>query len=269
MTDINPLRNLNRPSEKHSTYTRDEMEAYKQLRTNIEFSSIDKEIRVLAVTSTDSAEAKTTTAVNLAKAMASAKNRVLLIDCDLRIPDIHRTLKLSNRIGLTNALLNHDLSETTLAKYLQSIKVTNGLNDLYVMTSGTAIPNPLEVLSSKRFKEMIAFLRTQFSFIVIDAPPVMPVADAIPISLAADGVIFCIAAGQTNRDRASTAITQLRRTNVNVIGTVLTLIQSKQSSYYYYNYNYTQGHKKTPNTFGHRLKLRRKRQTAQTARNPE
>lgn len=234
-------------------YQRDDLEAYKQLRTNIEFSSIDKEIQVLVVTSSDSAEAKSTTAYNLAKVMATQKNRVLLIDCDLRIPDVHKNLKLSNRNGLTNALLNNELDVNSLSKYIQNHKVPHGLNDLFVLTAGSSIPNPLEVLSSKRYKSFIALLRQHFNFIVIDAPPVLPVADAIPIGLNSDGVLFCVASNQTHKERALAAVTQLRRANINIIGTVLTMIESKSNSYYNYNYNYSSS-AKTRKTLGHSLK---------------
>ena len=247
---------------KNQNYKQDELESYKLLRTNIEFTSIDKELQVLAVTSSDSAEAKTTTAINLAKVMAAQKNRVLLIDCDLRIPDVHKVLKLNNRLGLTNALINHETDITSLAKYMQSVKVSNGINDLFVMTSGSTIPNPLEVLSSKRFKELINVLKEHFNFIVIDAPPVLPIADAIPISLAADGVLFCIASHQTSKERAVTAITQLQRANVNIIGTVLTMIPSSKNRYYYYNYRYTKNGR-NPNTLGHSLKQKNRKRRAQ------
>lgn len=251
MSNFN-LFNLN-AKEVVKDYQRDDMEAYKQLRTNIEFSSIDKDIQVLVVTSSDSAEAKSTTAYNLAKVMAAQKNRVLLIDCDLRIPDVHKNLKLSNRNGLTNALINNELDINALSKYIQSHKVPQGINDLFVMTAGSTIPNPLEVLSSKRFKEFINFLRQHFNFIVIDAPPVLPVADAIPISLSADGVLFCVASNQTVKERAVQAVTQLRRAKVNVIGTVLTMIESSSSSYYNYNYNYAKS-VTARKTLGHSLK---------------
>lgn len=234
-------------------YQRDDLEAYKQLRTNIEFSSIDKEIQVLVVTSSDSAEAKSHTAYNLAKVMAAQKNKVLLIDADLRIPDVHKNLKLSNRNGLTNALINNDFDIHAMSKYIQTHKVPNGINDLFVLTAGSSIPNPLEVLSSKRFKEFINFLRQHFNFIVIDAPPVLPVADAIPISLSADGVLFCVASNQTQKERALAAVTQLRRSKVNIIGTVLTMIESKSNSYYNYNYNYSAS-VTTRKTLGHILK---------------
>ena len=247
---------------KNQNYKQDELESYKLLRTNIEFTSIDKELQVLAVTSSDSAEAKTTTAINLAKVMAAQKNRVLLIDCDLRIPDVHKVLKLNNRLGLTNALINHETDITSLAKYMQSVKVSNGINDLFVMTSGSTIPNPLEVLSSKRFKELINVLKEHFNFIVIDAPPVLPIADAIPISLAADGVLFCIASHQTQKERAVTAITQLQRANVNIIGTVLTMIPSSKNRYYYYNYRYTKNGR-NPNTLGYSLKQKNRKRRAQ------
>jgi len=247
---------------KNQNYKQDELESYKLLRTNIEFTSIDKELQVLAITSSDSAEAKTTTSVNLAKVMAAQKNRVLLIDCDLRIPDVHKVLKLNNRLGLTNALINHETDITALAKYMQTVKVPNGINDLFVMTSGSTIPNPLEVLSSKRFKELIAVLKEHFNFIVIDAPPVLPIADAIPISLAADGVLFCIASHQTQKERAVTAVTQLQRANVNIIGTVLTMVPSSKNRYYYYNYRYTKNGR-NPNTLGHSLKQKNRKRRAQ------
>lgn len=244
--------------DKPKTYHHDELEAYKQLRTNIEFTSLDTSLQVLAVTSTDAAEAKTTTSINLAKVMAAQKNKVLLMDCDLRISDVHKILKLSNRTGLTNALINHDLSLAALSKHIQTVKVPGGINDLFVLTSGSTIPNPLEVLSSKRFKELLAVLKEHFNFIVIDSPPVMPIADAIPISLASDGVLFCIASHQTQKERAVQAITQLRRANANIIGTVMTMIPSRSNSYYYYNYRYAKN-SKTPKTLGHSLKLKNRK----------
>lgn len=251
MSNLN-LFNLN-AKEVTKDYQRDDLEAYKQLRTNIEFTSIDKDIQILVVTSSDSAEAKSTTAYNLAKVMAAQKNRVLLIDCDLRIPDVHKNLKLSNRNGLTNALINNDLDINAMGRYIQTHKVPQGINDLFVMTAGSSIPNPLEVLSSKRFKDFIHFLRQHFNFIVIDAPPVLPVADAIPISLSADGVLFCVASNQTQKERALAAVTQLRRAKVNIIGTVLTMIESNSSSYYNYNYNYS-ANATTRKTLGHAMK---------------
>ena len=258
MTQIKFANLINEPVK---NYHHDELEAYKQLRTNIEFSSLDHNIQVLAITSSDSAEAKTTTAVNLAKVMAAQKSKVLLLDCDLRISDVHKILKLSNRTGLTNALINNDMSLTALSKHIQSVKVAGAINDLYVMTSGSTIPNPLEVLSSRRFKELIAALKEHFNFIVIDAPPVLPIADAIPISLASDGVLFCLASHQTHKDRAVQAITQLQRANANLIGTVLTMVPSKANSYYYYNYRYGKN-AKTRNTLGHSLKLRNRKPRA-------
>jgi len=244
--------------DSHKTrYYRDELEAYKQLRTNLEFSSIDTELQVITLTSADSAEAKTTTAINLAKVMAMQKSRVLLIDCDLRIPDVHKLLKLSNKSGVTNALINNDLDKTTLAKYVQVVKVSNTVNGLFVMTSGSTIPNPLEVLNSKRFKSMIEFLRANFDTIIIDAPPVLPVADAIPISHVSDGVLFCVASNQTNRDRAQDAIVQLKRAKINVLGTVLTMVQADTNGYYQYYYRYSKAAKK-PTTLGQKLKAKRK-----------
>lgn len=251
-----------------TSYIKDDLEAYKLLRTNIEFTSIDEPIKVLAVTSSDSAEAKSTTALNLAKAMAQQKSRVLLIDADLRIPDVHRKLKITNRSGLTNCILNNDLDETTLSKYVQLIKLPDPSHDLFVMTSGTHTPNPLELLSSKRFKETINYLKSYFNFIILDSPPVLPVADTTPIASTSDGVLFCVASNQTHRDRAIQALTQLRRVNANVIGTVLTMIPTKANTYYYYRYHY-KNNSKTPNTLGHKLKVRNKKSVVYPIRNEE
>lgn len=239
-------------------YHHNEIESYKQLRTNIEFSSLDKKIQVLTITSSDSAEAKTTTAVNLAKAMTATKDKVLLLDCDLRIPELHRMLKLNNRTGLTNAILSDSFDIMSLNKHFQMINVSEANNTLYVMTTGTKVPNPLEVLSSYRFIELITALKSYFDFIVIDAPPVLAVADSIPIGTASDGILFCVAANQTHKDRAVQAITTLQRSNIKIIGTVLTMVPSKSNTYYYYNYKYNRL-SKGRKSLGHSLRHKKRK----------
>jgi len=240
-------------------YVKDENEPYRQLRTNIEFSSISSDIKVLVVSSADSAEAKTETAVNLAKVMAARKKRVLLIDADLRIPDVHKLFDLSKRSGLTNALLELGTEDFDLVKYIQYVKVPHGINPLAVMTCGPTVPNPLEVLSSKRFTDLITLLKDQYDFIILDSAPVMPVADTLAIARVADGLLFCIASEQTQRERAKQAITALQRTGAKVIGVVLTMMKKDADPYDYYYYSYSKTAKK-PRNLGQQLKLKRKKE---------
>lgn len=236
-------------------YVNDINEPYRQLRTNIEFSSISSDIKVLVVSSADSAEAKTETAVNLAKVMAARKKRVLLIDADLRIPDIHAIFELSKRSGLTNALLELGTEDFDLSKYIQFVKIPHAINPLAIITAGPTVPNPLEVLSSKRFTDFLTILKEHFDFIILDSAPVMPVSDTLAVAHVADGLLFCIASEQTQRDRAKQAITALQRTGAKVIGVVLTLVKKVGDPYDYYSYSKAG---KKPKNLGQQLKLKRR-----------
>jgi len=252
-------------SHQPEKYVKDVNEPYRQLRTNIEFSAISSDIKSLVVSSADAAEAKTETAVNLAKVMAARKKRVLLIDADLRIPDIHKLFELSKRSGLTNALLELGTEEFDLNKYIQQVKVPHGINPLHVMTAGPSVPNPLEVLSSKRFTDLLALLKDQYDFIILDSAPVMPVADTLAIARVCDGLLFCVASEQTQRERAKQAIQALDRTGAQVIGVVLTMMKKDADPYDYYYYSYSKSSKK-PKNLGQQLKLKRKKES--TAKKP-
>lgn len=243
---------LRESKSRTSGYAFDNGEAYRHLRTNIEFSSFNKDINVLVVTSANAAEGKSTTAANLAVAMASHRQRVLLIDADLRIPDVHRLFNLSNRIGLTTALLDFKTDTMDIFPYIQKVEHANILNELYVLPTGPSVPSPAEMLASKRFKLFIDFLRKYFDMIIIDGAPVLPVPDAIPVGLAADGLLFCVASEQTKKEHAKVAVTQLQRAGINVIGTCITMIKEDRNSYYSY---YEQQNRRKAKTLGQRLKV--------------
>lgn len=257
MEKINLVTLQEKSKSANGGYVYDHGEAYRHLRTNIEFSAFNSDINVLVVTSANAAEGKSTTAANLAVVEASHRQRVLLIDCDLRIPDIHRLFHLSNNTGLSDALLNFKSEGFNVLKYIHPINHPNIANDLYVMTSGPSVPNPAEMLSSKRFREFIEFLKQRFDMIIMDGPPVLPVPDAIPVGLAADGMLFCVASEQTKKEHAKVALTQCKRAGINVIGTCVTMIKEERNSYYSYYYNNIQN-----KTLGQQLKLRRKKKRA-------
>lgn len=252
MNNINLVTLREKPKNANGGYVYDHGEAYRHLRTNIEFSAFNSDINVLVVTSANAAEGKSTTAANLAVVYASHRQRVLLIDCDLRIPDIHRLFHLSNTTGLSDALLNFKSEGFNVLKYIHPIAHPNIANDLYVMTSGPHVPNPAEMLSSKRFREFIDYLKQRFDMIIMDGPPVLPVPDAIPVGLAADGMLFCVASEQTKKEHAKVALTQCKRAGINVIGTCVTMIKEERNSYYSYYYNNLQN-----KTLGQQLKLKK------------
>ena len=143
-------------------------------------------------------------------------------------------------------LLEHNFEPANITKYFQQVLHPNITNELFIITAGPSVPNPSEMVSSKKFLTLIQKLRETFDIIIMDGPPVLPVPDSIPIGLAADGTLFIIANEKTNRDAAKVAITQLKRSQVNVLGTVLTMMQDDEKSYKYSYYNDDRNEDKKP-----------------------
>ena len=212
-------------------------EVYRQLRTNIEYSQFEGDIQVVNLTSTNPAEGKSSVASNLATVSIAKYHNVLLMDCDLRKPVQHKIFNVSNKVGLSNLMKNFDSFDVNDDTYFQKFKDNTSDGKLYLLTSGMKVPNPLELLSSEKFKHLIEKLRTRFDFIVIDCPPVDAVADAIPVSCVTDGTIYVVSTKETNKNDAKAAITQLQRNGANILGTVLTKVEAEAKHYYGYYYN--------------------------------
>lgn len=226
-------KNKNRNSTKKRKQNNEEI--YRELRTNIEFSSFNKKMQVVCVTSAHPGEGKSTTSVNLAAVSAAKYSKVLLIDCDLRKPTIHKKFNISNNEGLSNLLLQKDLGSEEI-HYLKKIRGKVSDEYLYVLTAGAKVPNPQELLSSDKFKELIKQLRSRFDFIVIDCPPALYVSDPIPVGNLSDGMLLVVSAMDTSRKDAKYALTMLQRNGVNVIGTVLSKVDVESNRYYYKDY---------------------------------
>ena len=168
-----------------------EAEAYRVLRTNIEYSSYNGELKVIVVTSGKADEGKSTTAGNLAISLANDKQKVLLIDLDLRRASLHKKFSISNQVGFTEVVLGKkDLFECVQCKseYLD------------ILTSGKLPPNPSEMLGSKVVEDLLEGLKEQYDYILLDLPPLLAVTDAQIISSKADGVIFVAKYGSTKKD---------------------------------------------------------------------
>jgi capsular exopolysaccharide synthesis family protein len=192
-------------------------EAYRTLRTNLQFSALDRPLRCLVVTSALAREGKTTTAANLAAVVAQAGKRVVLVDADLRRPAVHRFFDLPNRGGLTDALLGEPAA---LAGFLRDTAVEG----LRVLTSGPLPPNPQELLGSQRMEELLQRLQAEADVVVMDTSPCLVVADANVLAARADGVLLVVNAGRTRRPAVGQATDGLRQVGVPVVGGVLNMV---------------------------------------------
>lgn len=189
-------------------------EAYRTLRTNLMFSSLDKPLTTLLVTSAAPDEGKSTTLANLAVTMAQSSRRTILVDCDLRRPTQHEIWGLANERGLTTMVLEGDaLTHPPLADV--------GIENLAVLPSGPLPPNPADLLGSRRMEEVIAALKSRADLVLFDAPPVVAVTDAALLASKLDGVLLVVEAGGTRRDHAQRAKEILEKVNLRIVGAVL------------------------------------------------
>lgn len=208
------------------------LEAYRTLRTNIQFSSFDKKIKTLMVTSSGPGEGKTTTSSNLAIVMAQGGSKTLLIDCDQRKPSVHRIFGLSNEKGLSNILVNEH--EVDINTYIHETEIIN----LDVLSSGTRPPNPAELLGSIKMKNFIEELKNTYDFIVLDTPPIVLVTDAQIIAQYTDGCLLVISSGEAERDTVIKAKGLLEKVSAKILGVVINKMDSKKKGYYHYQYEY-------------------------------
>jgi len=204
-------------------------EAYRALRTSLVFTSGGESTRIITCTSAQPLEGKTTTACNLAMVLAFGGSRVLLIDADMRRPGVHKALKISNTVGLSHLLVGQ-------ARVREAIQRTSDPN-FCVMTAGRTPPNPSELLSSERMKQLIANLKQgPFDWVVIDTPPVLAVTDAVILTPLVDGVTFVLGAEMTRRRLAERAVQMLMVSRPKVVGAVLNRVNFDRNKYYYSRY---------------------------------
>ncbi|HVL67911.1 MAG TPA: polysaccharide biosynthesis tyrosine autokinase [Vicinamibacterales bacterium] len=209
-------------------------EAFRSLRTSLVFTSGGEATRVIAVTSSQPLEGKTTTAANLAFALALGGSRVLLIDADMRRPGLHKTIGMQNAIGLSHILTG----QTRVREAIQRTAEPN----LFVITAGRTPPNPSELLASDRMAQlMTALAQGPFEWIIIDTPPVLAVTDAVVVAQKVAGVVFVVGSEMTRRVHAERALDTLQAGKVRSIGVVLNRVDFNRNKYYYsryYGYQY-------------------------------
>ena len=209
------------------------VEAYKSIRTNIMYSMPKTEHgKVIVLTSASAGEGKTTTCINLALTFAQVNSRVLLIDCDLRKPKIHRYLKIDKKEGLSNVLCG-------FSELGKAIKVGVREN-LDVLSAGEMPPNPAELLQTQEFERLINFLKTKYDYIFIDTPPVSLVTDATLTVKHSTGVVVLVKKNVTTYEMLDDSIEKLKTVGANIIGTVvIDGKENKKSRRYYHRNKYT------------------------------
>lgn len=204
-------------------------EAYRSLRTNLQFTSVDYPINTLLITSPSPGEGKTSVSANLGIVIAQSGRSVVLVDADLRRPNLHKILELANRKGISTLFVQPKLS---LDGSLQPTAVPN----LFVLPAGDVPPNPSELLGSAKMFEIIGRVKDHADLVIIDTPPIMAVTDSAVLAPRVDGVILVVIPGSTNLGAAKQAVEQLRRVGANLLGVVLNEVAIDRSRYRYYRY---------------------------------
>jgi capsular exopolysaccharide synthesis family protein len=205
-------------------------EAFRTLRTNVQYANVDSPLRMIMVTSASPKEGKSIIAANLAVVLAQGGHKVTLVDADLRRPSIHKWFAVDNQKGLTHLIvqplgaLNGHLKETKTER-------------LTVLTAGDLPPNPTEILGSKKMSSILQETKKNRDVIIVDTPPILAVADAAVLAPAMDGVLFVIQPGVTTFSAARQAIEQLKRVGAKLVGVVLNNIDLRGSRYAYYYRN--------------------------------
>jgi succinoglycan biosynthesis transport protein ExoP len=210
-------------------------EAYRALRTSVLLSSVDRPPKLLLVTSGKPGEGKTTTAINTAISLSQLGNSVLIIDCDLRKPSVHKVLGIEQPTGLSTYLSR----DAKLIDVMQKLPIPN----LWVMPCGPIPPNPAEMISSFKMKKLLRTLSENFDHIIIDSPPLLKVTDPVILSTMVDGVILVVHSGKSTREMLRRTRQELAVAGGKIFGVVLNNVDTKQEAFYEYYGNYSEpGH---------------------------
>ena len=208
-------------------------EAYRTLSTNIQFSSLDRDVRTLLVTSVGPDEGKSIVLANLAITMAEGGRRVVMVDCDLRRPSLHEIFGLADQPGLTTMMLNESLA--------LPLQVTPFAN-VSLVAAGPLPPNPAELVGSNRMRESLEAAGSDFDMVLLDSPPVVSVSDAIALASFTDGVVLVVSSGKVPHDVVRRAAGQIEAVKGRILGVVINNVNLKRDGYYYDYYRYYQSY---------------------------
>jgi receptor protein-tyrosine kinase len=205
-------------------------EAFRKLRTNLQFLAVDNPPRVIVVTSSTPSEGKSTTAINIALALAEAEHNVVLVDGDMRRPMLHKYLDLVGSVGFSTVLSG----AASLDEALQKTRFPG----LAVLTAGTVPPNPSELVGSLVAQTLLSEMRVQFDYVIVDSSPLLAVTDAAILAANSDGVLVMARFGQTKREQLAHAVGSLKDVGAKILGTVFTMTPTRGNASYSYSYSY-------------------------------
>ena len=208
-------------------------EAYRVIRTSVQFAQAGKELKTIAITSCTPNEGKSMTIANLAIVLTQAGKSVLLIDCDMRNPTVHKNFNLSNKVGLSSCIS----MGTAVADAVQA----TAIEGLDALTAGVIPPNPSELLGSERMQNILQRAKEEYDYVLIDTPPVLPVTDSLVLGRMVDGLILVIDSGEIKVEMARDVKNQLVHSGANILGVVLNKVRSEHHGYGY-GYYYYYGH---------------------------
>lgn len=202
-------------------------EQFRTVRTNIQFSMVDQDLKSLVITSAGPGSGKSLTAANLATTFGSEDYRVLLVDADLRKPTVHETFRLKNSTGLTTLLMNRRSKLTDMI-------YKTGTEGLFILTSGPVPPNPADLLGSNRMNALIEEMEETFDLVIFDMPPLLPVTDAQIMSSKVGGVVFVLPIKEVTKEDILQSKEMLEMAEANVLGAIHNKAENAGSGYYYY-----------------------------------
>ena len=203
-------------------------EAFRILRTNISLKDFDSKIKVINVISSNAQESKSTTVLNLGYVFTQLEKKVLILDLDLRLPSIHKKLRLKNKVGVSDVIANSVVFKNAVIHYT---------NKMDVLLSGTKNPYASELIQSKAFSNLLDSLKEQYDLIIIDCPPVGLVTDGVITSTLCDGTILCVASGMNDKKDLEKTRDLLKQFDVNILGIVMTRMPVAKKYYSKYGYN--------------------------------
>jgi capsular exopolysaccharide synthesis family protein len=205
-------------------------EAYRTLRTNLQFTQLDHPLKTLLITSSIRGEGKTTTSVNLGIILAQTGKKILIVDTDLRRPRIHRAFNTGRDVGLTNLLMGESR--------LEDVVIPADVPNLWILPSGPLPPNPAELVATDKMKALINYMASQYDLVLFDSPPLVAVTDAALLATEVDGLLLVVEAGALPRELLKQGLDRLVNVKANILGAVLNNVNLQKGSYYYYYYHY-------------------------------
>lgn len=209
-------------------------EAFRTLRTNLSLKDFDTELKVINVISATAKESKSTTVLNLAYVYSQLGKRVLVVDMDLRLPSIHKKIKMKNEVGVTDIVARKVRFEDAVIHYT---------NNMSIILAGTRTPYASEFIQSAAFKNFIMACRQQYDIVILDCPPINLVTDGMIVSTYTDGTVMVVASNKVEKKELEHAKEQLEQFKVNVLGIVMTRMPVQKKYYSDYNYGYTKNTK--------------------------